>query len=100
MEKQSPCQPSHAFNQNRACRYFPCHAGIDPDSFNCLFCYCPLYFLENCGGDFVMLYGIKDCSRCLKPHRPGGYDDTVARLKQELGVRRKKYLEELEKKEE
>ena len=43
--------------------------------FNCLFCYCPLYMLgENCGGNFTYLEnGIKDCSRCLLPHRREGY---------------------------
>ena len=34
-----------AFFTNRECEFFPCHAGIDPDEFNCLFCYCPLYAL-------------------------------------------------------
>jgi Zn-finger protein len=97
MKKQAACQPSQAFTQNRACRYFPCHPGADPDTFNCLFCYCPLYFLENCGGKFEMLSGVKDCTRCLRPHNPGGYEDIVARLKRELGERRKKYLEEQEK---
>ena len=40
---------------NRACEYFPCHEGVEPGSFNCLFCYCPLYALGTaCGGNFVM----------------------------------------------
>jgi Zn-finger protein len=88
MGQQSACQSSHAFFQNRACRYFPCHQGAEPDTFNCLFCYCPLYFLDDCGGDFRMTRGIKDCSACLKPHQPGGYDRTVGRLKTELDARR------------
>ena len=38
------------FFQNRDCEYFPCHPGADPDTFSCIFCYCPLYALgENCG---------------------------------------------------
>ena len=88
MVEQSACQASHAFFQNRACRYFPCHQGACADTFNCLFCYCPLYFLDDCGGDFLMRRGIKDCTTCLKPHRPGGYERTVARLKAELDARR------------
>jgi len=88
MVEQSACQASHAFFRNRACKYFPCHGEADPDTFNCLFCYCPLYFLDNCGGDFRMLRGVKDCSACLKPHQPGGYERTLERLKAELEKRR------------
>lgn len=32
---------SHRFFENRECKYFPCHKGLE--DFNCLFCYCPLY---------------------------------------------------------
>ena len=35
----------YKFFQNRDCEYFPCHAGADPETFSCLFCYCPLYAL-------------------------------------------------------
>ncbi len=67
---------SYRFFQNRECTFFPCHAGADADSFNCMFCYCPLYTLgETCGGNFHWLdNGIKDCSDCLLPHLPEGYD--------------------------
>ncbi len=63
---------SFSFFQNRDCAYFPCHSGADAESFNCLFCYCPLYALgEGCGGAFSYTEGgIKDCSACLFPHRP------------------------------
>ena len=44
---------SSSFFQNRACEYFPCHEGVAPEDFNCLFCYCPLYALgPTCGGSF------------------------------------------------
>lgn len=61
---------------NRACPYFPCHQTDDPDSFNCLFCYCPLYALgDSCGGSFKYTKkGIKDCSDCFLPHSKAGYD--------------------------
>ncbi len=88
MTQQSACQPSHAFFQNRACRYYPCHPGADPDTFNCLFCYCPLYFLDDCGGTPKDLGGVKDCTHCLRPHAPGGYEATLARLRQEFARRR------------
>ena len=42
--------PHYDFFQHKQCEYFPCHAGADPETFSCLFCYCPLYCLgENCG---------------------------------------------------
>ena len=44
---------NYDFFQNRECEYFPCHTGLDPEEFNCLFCYCPLYALKDkCGGNF------------------------------------------------
>lgn len=83
-----PPPASSRFFQNRACAYFPCHPGADADTFNCLFCYCPLYFLEDCGGDFRLLKGVKDCTACLRPHRPEGYDEILTRLRQEAAKRR------------
>lgn len=72
MSQKNNCR----FFANRECEYFPCHPGADPEGFNCLFCYCPLYALgEGCGGNFRYLEnGIKDCSACLVPHGEGGYD--------------------------
>lgn len=69
------------FFSHTKCEYFPCHAGADPERFNCLFCYCPLYALGNrCGGQFTYTpEGFKDCSSCLLPHRPEGYDRIMAR---------------------
>ena len=67
---------SYSFFCNTDCQYFPCHPNADPDQFNCLFCYCPLYALgENCGGNFrYTIGGLKDCSGCLVPHSKGGYE--------------------------
>ena len=64
---------SYSFFANRDCQYYPCHEKADPEHFNCLFCYCPLYALgERCGGNFRYTEkGIKDCSACLLPHRKG-----------------------------
>lgn len=75
---------SHRFFRNDACEYFPCHTGIDPKAFNCLFCFCPLYFLPDCGGDFALERGVKDCSTCTRPHEPGGYDRIIERLKRHI----------------
>lgn len=70
---------------NRQCEYFPCHETDNPDSFNCLFCFCPLYRMgAECGGNFSHTEnGIKDCSRCLVPHSEGGYDYVIRKLKEE-----------------
>lgn len=66
----------YEFFQNWECEYFPCHEGADPEGFSCIFCYCPLYALgENCGGNFSYTEnGIKDCSKCLRPHKRECYD--------------------------
>lgn len=72
------------FFQNRECEYFPCHRGADPESFSCLFCYCPLYALgSRCGGNFVYLEnGVKDCSGCLVPHGRGSYSYVLSKYPQ------------------
>lgn len=64
-----------SFFCHKDCEYFPCHPTEDPENFNCLFCYCPLYALgHNCGGNFSYLEGgIKDCSGCQLPHRRESY---------------------------
>ena len=73
---------NYDFSQNKACEYFPCHKNADPESFNCLFCYCPLYALgENCGGNFTYTENnIKDCSNCLIPHRRENYNKIVEKI--------------------
>ena len=73
---------NYAFFTNRACEFFPCHPGADPDDFNCLFCFCPLYGLgDRYGGSFTYTpAGAKDCSRCLYPHRRESYDAVIRRL--------------------
>ena len=72
----------YKFFQNRECEYFPCHENADPDTFSCLFCYCPLYALgSRCGGAFCYTEsGVKDCSRCLRPHDPNRYDEILDRF--------------------
>ena len=74
-------QQHYKFCSNRECEFFPCHKGIAPERFNCLFCYCPLYVLgEDCGGRFTYTEeGLKDCSACTLPHDPERFDDVVSR---------------------
>ena len=73
------------FFQNKECEYFPCHAGADPESFSCLFCYCPLYHQKNCPGNpkFLEKEGrtLKVCTNCTYPHQPENYDKIVQILK-------------------
>ena len=74
------------FFQNRECEYFPCHPGADPETFSCLFCFCPLYCLgEQSGGSFRYTEnGIKDCTNCLRPHRRENYGVICDKMNQVL----------------
>lgn len=78
--------------QNRDCEYFPCHEGADPENFNCLFCFCPLYALgERCRGNFRYTEsGIKDCSGCLFPHKRENYGTICDRFSEIAEICRKK----------
>ena len=66
---------SYKFFTNKDCEFFPCHKTDNPENFNCLFCYCPLYALgPKCKGNFKYLSsGIKDCSECTIPHKKENY---------------------------
>lgn len=68
---------------NKECEFFPCHKN--QQDFNCLFCYCPLYFMEHCPGNPQYLLNgkgqeIKDCSQCLFPHIPENYEKVLAAM--------------------
>ncbi len=72
---------NYKFVQNLKCEYFPCHKTGNPEAFNCLFCYCPLYMLkDNCGGKFKYTNGVKDCSDCKIPHSSGAYDYIMSKM--------------------
>lgn len=61
---------------HKECEFFPCHGDEDQ---NCLFCYCPLAWLE-CPGKFTIIEspkGVfrKDCSGCKVTHsNKGGWE--------------------------
>lgn len=76
------------FFQNRDCPWFPCHAGVGEDTFNCLFCYCPLYALgESCGGDCTYtVKGIKSCMECAFPHKKENYGEVLRRARAVLDM--------------
>ncbi len=72
------------FFSNVQCEYFPCHETDHPESFNCIFCFCPAYALgDQCGGLFSYdnESGVKDCSGCLIPHLPENYELMVEKAK-------------------
>jgi PncC family amidohydrolase len=74
----------YKFFKHQKCEYFPCHKTDSTEDFNCLFCYCPLYKLEDrCGGNFTYLdSGIKDCSNCMFPHRRENYEKVMEKLQE------------------
>ena len=77
---------SSSFFQNRNCEYFPCHDGVDPDKFSCLFCFCPLYHMEKCPGTpRTLSNGVKDCFGCTWPHAQ--YEDVIRMLRYEEVIR-------------
>lgn len=62
---------------NTECPFYPCHTVPEGVTFNCTFCYCPLYTLgTKCGGNFTYsLRGIKSCMDCSIMHEgAAGYD--------------------------
>lgn len=77
---------------NIGCDYFPCHTWEREEPFNCMFCYCPLYVLgPACGGAYQYTKrGIKDCSKCLVPHAPGGYAHIRAKIPEVLALMEEK----------
>jgi len=75
---------SNKFFQNTKCKFFPCHKCIDKTKFNCLFCFCPLYFLPNCGGNYKIKSDVKDCSECIIPHQKDRYNFIIEKLIENL----------------
>lgn len=76
------------FFQNNKCEYFPCHKSKffekHKAKFNCLFCYCPLYLIEDCGGNWIKINGIKDCTECIFPHIDKNYTLVLNKLKEHV----------------
>ena len=74
---------SYKFFENKECKYYPCHKGIE--EINCLFCYCPLYSMENCPGrnEYKEINGrrVKVCTECTFPHNPENYEKVIETLK-------------------
>ncbi len=68
---------SFCFYENKECQCYPCH---NDDELNCLFCYCPLYHMENCGGNYTFINNVKDCTNCILPHKRENYLYIIQKL--------------------
>ena len=77
-------QNSYKFFKNTDCKYYPCHKGLD--ELNCLFCYCPLYRMENCPGlnEYKEINGrkVKVCTNCTFPHDVENYEKIIECLRE------------------
>ena len=75
---------SFKYFENRDCRYYPCHEMPEGEGINCLFCYCPLYSLESCPGNFSFKEKngrkIKVCTDCTFPHIKDNYKEIIRLL--------------------
>lgn len=73
---------SFKYFENRDCKYYPCHEGME--HMNCLFCYCPLYFKDECPGSPEYIQKgdkiIKSCMSCTFPHEADNYKEIIKRL--------------------
>lgn len=73
---------SYKFFENKDCEFFPCHKGLE--NLNCLFCYCPMYKMENCPGTPIYIDNgikkIKSCENCTFPHNPKNYEKVISIL--------------------
>ena len=73
---------NYKFFRNTSCEYFPCHKTDDEKNFNCLFCFCPLYSISDCGGSFTYNESnIKCCDGCTIPHRKENYEMIIEKIK-------------------
>jgi len=74
---------SYKYFENRDCAFYPCH---DMEEINCLFCFCPLYEMEECPGDPVYAEHdgkrVRICNDCRYPHDAVNYEDVMELLKE------------------
>lgn len=71
------------FFRNVECEHFPCHEVKNSEDYNCMFCYCLLYSLKDCGGNCKFTdKDVKDCSECILPHKIKNYEYIVGKLKE------------------
>ena len=69
---------------NKKCEYYPCH-DLPDDKFSCMFCYCPLYDMKECGGTYTYTdKGVKNCKNCTFPHDRDNYAGVIKKLKEKM----------------
>ncbi len=84
MAKTSSDRRHSSYFLNKECEYYPCHK-LPEDKFSCLFCYCPLYDIEDCGGSYTYTSkGIKNCMDCTFPHDRDNYGAVIKKLKENM----------------
>ena len=81
MEKPYWEGKEYSYFSHKKCEFFPCHKNADPDDFNCLFCYCPLYALGE---------------KCMLPHKRKNYGYVTGKY-QELADMMKRAKESISK---
>ena len=84
-----------AFYTNKECEYYPCHPVPEGTSSTACSATARFYMLgRKCGGNFTYLEsGVKDCSKCLVPHRRENYGfiaDSFQKIAGEMAEREKK----------
>lgn len=77
--------PRHSsYFLNKECEYYPCH-DLAEEKFSCMFCYCPLYDMEDCGGTYTYTEkGAKNCKDCTFPHDRDNYPAVIKKLKEKM----------------
>ncbi|MCR5342700.1 MAG: ATP-binding cassette domain-containing protein [Butyrivibrio sp.] len=69
---------------NKECEYYPCH-NLPEECFSCMFCYCPLYDMKDCGGEYTYTEkGAKNCKNCTFPHDRNNYGKVIKKLKEKM----------------
>ena len=82
--KQAPEKRHSSFFLNKECEYYPCHK-LPEEKFSCLFCYCPLYDIPDCGGSYTYTSkGVKNCKDCTFPHDRDNYSAVIKKLKDKM----------------
>ncbi len=83
--KEPDCGRKHcSYFLNKDCEYYPCH-DLSEEKFSCLFCYCPLYDMDDCGGTYsISEKGTKNCKDCTFPHERDNYGLVIKKLKEKM----------------
>ena len=68
----------YKFFSHKQCEYYPCH---QLDEINCLFCYCPLYILKDCKGNYRIFLSIKNLDASEKIVYKNSYQNTMIYLR-------------------